>query len=203
MVAKSTLLQPLLSPPSCRRYVVDLRLAPGADADAAAAWLHGQCAEARLQLREPGRLSFAVPQAVGARPGACSMATSTVPGLFSRQRCCSYSMSFFPWECGSRSGPDRHAAALARRPARTQLCSSRRKLICRVRKPPLVCRPARATRQARRGAQYWPKPCRQALDLAELFEAMERARGDLGIAEYSISQTSLEHVFVALAAGAQ
>ena len=48
-----------------------------------------------------------------------------------------------------------------------------------------------------------PKPCRQALDLAELFEATERARGELGIAEYSISQTSLEHVFVALAAGAQ
>lgn len=46
------------------------------------------------------------------------------------------------------------------------------------------------------------QPCvyRQALDLAELFEAVERMRGDLGIEEYSISQTSLEHVFVALAA---
>jgi len=43
----------------------------------------------------------------------------------------------------------------------------------------------------------------QALDLAELFAAVEEARGALGTEEYAISQTTLEHVFVALAAGAR
>ncbi|KAK9842270.1 hypothetical protein WJX81_003820 [Elliptochloris bilobata] len=86
-------------------YVVDFKLAPGADAGAAAAWMHGQCPEARLRMREPGRLAFAVPQA--------------------------------------------------------------------------------------------------ALDLAALFGAVEAARHGLGIDEYAISQTTLEHVFVALAAGAR
>ena len=39
----------------------------------------------------------------------------------------------------------------------------------------------------------------QDLDLPALFAAVEGARGELGIEEYSISQTTLEHVFVALA----
>ena len=94
MVAESAhCLIPLRLLPTCRRYVVDLRLSPGADADAAAAWLHGQCADARLQLREPGRLSFAVPQAVRSRPGACSMPTNSAFGLTPRFICCSSSMS--------------------------------------------------------------------------------------------------------------
>lgn len=54
--------------PVCCRYVVDLKLAPEADADAAVAWMHGQCLEARLRRQEPGRLGFAVPQAVRAPP---------------------------------------------------------------------------------------------------------------------------------------
>lgn len=63
------------------RYVVDLRLAPGADADAAVAWLQGQCADARLQLREPGRLSFAVPQAVSPHLLQDCLPTSSSPAL--------------------------------------------------------------------------------------------------------------------------
>ena len=39
----------------------------------------------------------------------------------------------------------------------------------------------------------------QDLDLPALFAAVEGAREALGIEEYSISQTTLEHVFVALA----
>ena len=87
------------------RYVVDLKLAPGADAGAAGAWMAAQCPAARLRLREPGRLGYAMPQA--------------------------------------------------------------------------------------------------ALDLAALFGAVEGARRELGIDEYAISQTTLEHVFVALAAAAR
>ena len=90
---------------ACRRYVVDLKLAPGADAGAAAAWMARQCPAARLRAREPGRLGFAVPQA--------------------------------------------------------------------------------------------------ALDLAALFGAVEAARRELGVDEYAIAQTTLEHVFVALAAAAR
>ena len=36
-------------------------------------------------------------------------------------------------------------------------------------------------------------------DLPSLFAGLERERDELGIEEYSLSQTSLEHVFVALA----
>ncbi len=39
----------------------------------------------------------------------------------------------------------------------------------------------------------------QDLDLPSLFASMEAARAELGVDEYSISQTTLEHVFVALA----
>ena len=39
----------------------------------------------------------------------------------------------------------------------------------------------------------------QDLDLPSLFASMEAARAELGVEEYSISQTTLEHVFVALA----
>lgn len=39
----------------------------------------------------------------------------------------------------------------------------------------------------------------QDLDLPSLFASMEEARAELGVEEYSISQTTLEHVFVALA----
>ncbi|BDA45751.1 probable ATP-binding cassette sub-family A member 3 [Coccomyxa sp. Obi] len=39
----------------------------------------------------------------------------------------------------------------------------------------------------------------QDLDLPSLFASMEEARAELGVDEYSISQTTLEHVFVALA----
>lgn len=39
----------------------------------------------------------------------------------------------------------------------------------------------------------------QELDLPALFAAVEGARGELQIEEYSLSQTTLEHVFVALA----
>lgn len=39
----------------------------------------------------------------------------------------------------------------------------------------------------------------QDLDLPSLFASMEEARIELGVEEYSISQTTLEHVFVALA----
>lgn len=39
----------------------------------------------------------------------------------------------------------------------------------------------------------------QDLDLPSLFASMETARAELGVEEYSISQTTLEHVFVALA----
>ena len=39
----------------------------------------------------------------------------------------------------------------------------------------------------------------QGLDLPAVFEAMESSRRSLGIEEYSISQTTLEHVFIELA----
>ncbi len=39
----------------------------------------------------------------------------------------------------------------------------------------------------------------QDLDLPSLFASMEDARAELGVQDYSISQTTLEHVFVALA----
>ena len=39
----------------------------------------------------------------------------------------------------------------------------------------------------------------QGLDLPALFEVVESARTELSIDEYSLSQTTLEQVFVALA----
>lgn len=39
----------------------------------------------------------------------------------------------------------------------------------------------------------------QGLDLPLLFEKMEASRQELGIEEYSVSQATLEHVFVQLA----
>jgi hypothetical protein len=41
----------------------------------------------------------------------------------------------------------------------------------------------------------------QDLDLPSLFASMEDARAAMIVEEYSISQTTLEHVFIALAAG--
>ena len=39
------------------------------------------------------------------------------------------------------------------------------------------------------------------MSLPELFSSMEEQKEELGIDEYSMSQTTLEHVFVALARG--
>ena len=41
----------------------------------------------------------------------------------------------------------------------------------------------------------------QGMDLPTLFARIESERESLGIDEYSMSQTTLEHVFVALAGG--
>ena len=42
----------------------------------------------------------------------------------------------------------------------------------------------------------------EGMDLPTLFSSLEEQKEALGIDEYSMSQTTLEHVFVALALGA-
>ena len=45
----------------------------------------------------------------------------------------------------------------------------------------------------------WVQALQGDADLPSLFARLEHDRQELGIEEYSLSQTSLEHVFVALA----